>query len=123
MRRGGKMDKLILIVLSIFIIAFLMIIFIIVLVAKKTLRTISDNKRYLPEQKDKAKLIKLEKLELFQTYYLKKYQYLATLQTLKNEEILELLVEEYDAKELLLNEEYYLVHDGIVLLEYHRTFI
>lgn len=65
------MDKLILIVLSIFIIAFLMIIFIIVLVAKKTLRTISDNKRYLPEQKDKAKLIKLEKLELFQTYYLK----------------------------------------------------
>ena len=39
-----------------------MIIFIIVLVAKKTLRTISDNKRYLPEQKDKAKLIKLEKL-------------------------------------------------------------
>ena len=81
------MDKLILIVLSIFIIAFLMIIFIIVLVAKKTLRTISDNKRYLPEQKDEAKLIKLEKLELFQTYYLKKYQYLATLQTLKNEEI------------------------------------
>ena len=117
------MDKLILIVLSIFIIAFLMIIFIIVLVAKKTLRTISDNKRYLPEQKDEAKLIKLEKLELFQTYYLKKYQYLATLQTLKNEEILELLVEEYDAKELLLNEEYYLFHDGIVLLEYHRTFI
>lgn len=97
------MDELILIVLSIFIIAFLMIIFIIVLVAKKTLRTISDNKRYLPEQKDEAKLIKLEKLELFQTYYLKKYQYLATLQTLKNEEILELLVEEYDAKELLLN--------------------
>ena len=117
------MDELILIVLSIFIIAFLMIIFIIVLVAKKTLRTISDNKRYLPEQKDEAKLIKLEKLELFQTYYLKKYQYLATLQTLKNEEILELLVEEYDAKELLLNEEYYLFHDGIVLLEYHRTFI
>ena len=88
------MDELILIVLSIFIIAFLMIIFIIVLVAKKTLRTISDNKRYLPEQKDEAKLIKLEKLELFQTYYLKKYQYLATLQTLKNEEMLELLVEE-----------------------------
>ena len=45
------MDKVILIVLSIFIIAFLMIIFIIVLVAKKTLRTLSENKRYLPEQK------------------------------------------------------------------------
>ena len=100
------MDKVILIVLSIFIIAFLMIIFIIVLVAKKTLRTLSENKRYLPEQKEEVKLIKLEKF-----------------QTLKNEEILELLVEEYDAKELVVNEEYYVVHDGVVLFEYRRTFI
>ena len=117
------MDKVILIVLSIFIIAFLMIIFIIVLVAKKTLRTLSENKRYLPEQKEHVKLIKLQKLEFFQTYYLKKYQYVAIFQTLKNEEILELLVEEYDAKELVVNEEYYVVHDGVVLFEYRRTFI
>ena len=110
------MDKVILIVLSIFIIAF-------VLVAKKTLRTLSENKRYLPEQKEEVKLIKLEKLEFFQTYYLKKYQYVAIFQTLKNEEILELLVEEYDAKELVVNEEYYVVHDGVVLFEYRRTFI
>ena len=117
------MDKVILIVLSIFIIAFLMIIFIIVLVAKKTLRTLSENRRYLPEQKEEVKLIKLEKLEFFQTYYLKKYQYVAIFQTLKNEEILELLVEEYDAKELVVNDEYYVVHDGVVLFEYRRTFI
>ena len=97
-----------------------MIIFIIVLVAKKTLRTLSENKRYLPEQKEEVKLIKLEKLEFFQTYYLKKYQYVAIF---KNEEILELLVEEYDAKELVVNEEYYVVHDGVVLFEYRRTFI
>ena len=64
-----------------------------------------------------------EKLEFFQTYYLKKYQYVAIFQTLKNEEILELLVEEYDAKELVVNEEYYIVHDGVVLFEYRRTFI
>ena len=85
-----------------------MIIFIIVLVAKKTLRTLSENKRYLLEQKEEVKLIKLEKLEFFQMLVKKKKKK----KKKKN-----------DAKELVVNEEYYVVHDGVVLFEYRRTFI
>ncbi len=77
------MDKVILIVLSIFIIAFLMIIFIIVLVAKKTLRTLSENKRYLPEQKEEVNLIKVRKIRIFSNVLFKKISICSNISNIK----------------------------------------
>lgn len=77
------MDKVILIVLSIFIIAFLMIIFIIVLVAKKTLRTLSENKRYLPEQKRGGKINKVRKIRIFSNVLFKKISICSNISNIK----------------------------------------
>ena len=76
------MDKVILIVLSIFIIAFLMIIFIIVLVAKKTLRTLSENKRYLPTKRG-GKINKVRKIRIFSNVLFKKISICSNISNIK----------------------------------------
>ena len=114
------MDEIIFIVILILALAFLAVITIIVVIAYRTIKTLDENKRFLLEQKDEVQLMALVNLESSKTYYNKSYTYIGIFQTINKNERLELYIEAFDARDLILDEEYLIIHDGVVLFEFHK---
>ena len=61
------------------------------------------------------------KIEIPEKYYNRTYEYLIKFENVDNHQIIELYVEEYDAKELYINDEYLITHDGIVVFNIYKT--
>lgn len=111
------MNNPVVIIVLIFSVCLLGVLYIISRAVNNTVKQLSNNKVYLQEVKQDVILIKLEQLDLPQKFYNKSYLYLATFKNIYKEEYVSLYVEEYDALELKVDEEYRILHDGVVVFE------
>lgn len=111
------MNNPILIIILIFVGCLLGVLYIISRSVNKTIKQLSNNQVYLKETKLDVILVSLEKLDMAEKFYNKPYLYLANFKNIYKEEYISLYLEEYDALELHLNDEYHILHDGVVVFE------
>lgn len=111
------MGKILGIIIAINLFAFAYVIVVLVRSSVKNYNVYKEHKKYIEEQKDEVTCIKITKLDMPQRYYSKDYLYLVIFQDINNFAYIELYVEEYDAKELIIGDEYNIVHEGVVAFE------
>ena len=116
------MRKTIGIIIAIFLFAFISILMIIIRNAKQLYKIYKDKNKFNLEQRDRLKCINIMKVENVQIFYNKPYEYFITFENVDNHQIFELYVEEFDAKELYVNDEYIIIHDGVVVFNIYKTF-
>ncbi len=104
-------------VIAIFLFAIVVVTLIIIRSTTKVVKTYKEQRKYFAEQKDEVACLKIVKLDDPVSYYMKKYTHLVTFKSLNTSDIIDLYVEEYDALNLLVNEEYKIIHEGLVLFE------
>ena len=115
------MGKTIGIIIAIFLFAFVAIMTIIIRNVQQLYRTYKGKNKFNLEQRDRLKCLNINKVEIVEKYYNREYKYIVQFENIDTHQILKLYVEEYDAKELDKNEEYMVIHDGIVAFNIYKT--
>ncbi len=110
------------IIIAIFLFAMVYIIVLIIRSIQKNYRFYQDNNKLNLEQKDSLKCIHIEKLDTPEKYYNRHYNYLVRFENIDTHQSIDLYVIEYDASNIILDEEYVVNHDGIVLFSIRETF-
>lgn len=115
--------KIIFYVIIILLVAFLLVIFIIIRSSTKVYHNYQSHKKLLAEQHELVKCLQIKHLEQPVKYYLKEYQYQIQFENVFNHQIIDLYVQEYDALLLEINEEYNIIHEGLVLFSFNHKHI
>lgn len=115
------MGKTIGIIIAIFLFAIVAVMTIIIRNTQQLYKTYKDKNKFNLEQKDKLKCLNISKVDIIEKFYNRSYEYIAKFENVDNHQIINLYVEEYDAKELYINDEYIITHDGIVIFNIYKT--
>ena len=113
------MDKIILAVALVLISMLVITILIICLTIKKALKKWQKDAQYLIDQKDVVKLCQIERLTEAKRYYNAEYHYVVTFQKIQTLQNISLYVLEITS-DMVLNQEYQIIHDGVVLFEIEK---
>ena len=111
------------IIIAIFLFAIVYMIVLMIRSAQKNYRFYQENNKLNLEQKDNLKCIYIEKLDTPQKYYNRLYQYLIRFVNIDNHKSVDLYVEEYDALNINVDDEYIVLHDGIVVFSIKESII
>ena len=115
------MGKAVGIIIAIFLFTIVAVMTIIIRNIQLLYRTYKDKNKFNLEQRDRLICLNICKIEIPEKYYNRTYEYLIKFENVDNHQIIELYVEEYDAKELYINDEYLITHDGIVAFNIYKT--
>jgi hypothetical protein len=111
------------IIIAIFLFSMVYMIVLMIKSAQKSYRFYQENNKLNLEQKDNLKCIHIEKLDTPEKYYNREYNYLVRFENIDTHQSIDLYVIEYDALNVIIDEEYVVNHDGIVLFSIRETII
>lgn len=117
------MGKAVGIIIAIFLFAIVAIMTIIIRNVQQLYRTYKGKNKFNLEQRDRLRCLNIKKIDVAEKFYNRTYEYIVKFENIDTHQIIDLYVEEYDAKELDVNEEYMVVHDGIVVFNIYKTII
>ena len=111
------MKEVIGIIIAILLFAFVAIMMIIIKNVQKLYTEYKNKNHFNLEKKDQLKCLKIEKLEEAQKFYNKPYKYKVTFEYIITHQEIELYVEEFDANEFNIEDEYIINHDEVVVFD------